>query len=187
MKRLSAFLLCSSVVGLAGCAVAPSHAPSPAAYPSAEQHKMQAAHHWDVLAEKQAAKILEAIKDKSRPVYVERPGEGASPFEMAYYHQLREHLVEKGGLAVEKPMVGGVKVDFLVQVVVHKDRDLVTPSSGLYIAVDPTEVLITTRVLEGNLVTMTDTDAFYYNPGDTGHYLNKMTANSGRTFLVVGE
>jgi hypothetical protein len=57
--------------------------------------------------------------------------------------------------------------------------------SGGYVKVEPTEVIITTRVIEGVLVLYSDTDIFYYNPGDTDHYLDQLTLRKGMTFKVV--
>ena len=50
MTRFPAVLLCSAVVALAGCA-GKIQAPASSGYDTTTQHKMQAAHHWDVLAE----------------------------------------------------------------------------------------------------------------------------------------
>ena len=57
--------------------------------------------------------------------------------------------------------------------------------SGGYAKPEPTEVIITTRVIEGILVLHSDTDIFYYNPGDTDHYLDQVALRKGATFKVV--
>lgn len=223
MKRLSALLLCSGVAALAGCAAGTSQAPVPITYPRTDQQKMQAAHHWEVLAEYEANQILSSVKDKSKPIYVERFSTGDSKFKAVYYELLREHLTKQGGVVIEKPMFGSVKVDCMVHVLTHTDRGYVAPAPGTYTAfgagvvgvsaaaaewqpaalaalpvllaadvlsgghasVEPAEVIITTRVFEGNLVLMSDTDIFYYNPGDTNHYLDHLPVRPGQSFQVV--
>lgn len=223
MKRLPIILLCAGA--LAGCTAGTVQAPIPVTYPLTDQHKMQAAHHWEVLAEYEAGGILEAVKDKSKPIYVEQPGGGASDFAHAYHVLLQEYLVKMGAIVVTEPMVGGVRVSYFTQVLLHKDRGYAAPAPGTYTALGagvvavaaaanswepaalaalpvalaadvtsggfatrgPTEVIITTRVLEGTLVLMSDTDIFYYNAGDSDHYLDKVALPAGRVFRVVGQ
>ncbi len=225
MNRFLALSLCSGVIALAGCAAGTSQAPVPITYPRTEQHKMQAAHHWNVLAEYEAKRILDAVKDKSKPLYIEDAGAGASAFAMAYRNMLSEHLVTSGAVVVTKPMFGGATVNYFAQILRHNDRGYVAPAPGTYTALgagavvvgaaaaewqpaalaalpilvagdvlsggyaeaDPTEVIITTRVLEGNLVLMSDTDVFYYNSGDTDHYLDQMAMRRGQVFKVVDQ
>jgi hypothetical protein len=221
MNWLSVLCLGSSVALLGGCAVGTSQAPFAVTYPRTEQQKMQAAHHWDVLAEYEAARILAAVKDKSKPIHIEPATQVDSPFAQAYQTMLQSQLVGKGAVVVTEPVSGCVRVSYLTQVLEHKDRGYVAPAPGTYTAlgvgvvavtaaadswqpgglaalpvllaadllsgghaqVEPTEVIITTRVIEGILVLHSDTDIFYYNPGDTDHY----ALTKGRTFKVVDE
>jgi hypothetical protein len=223
MKWLPASLLGAGVIALAGCAPGTSQTPVPITYPRTEQHKMQAAHHWDVLAAFEAEQILGGIRDRTKPIYIEAPAVEDSDFKRAYHYMLGEHLVRMGGLLVTKPLVGAVRVEYIVQVLNHKDRGYVAPAPGTYTAlggsaflvgqavqhwahpewvampllfgadlfsggwakVEPTEVIITTRVQEGSLVLMSDTDVFYYNPGDTNHYVDNLASGNGRVFPVV--
>ncbi len=225
MNRLLSLILIAGVVVLAGCASGTSQAPVPITYPRTEQHKMQAAHHWDVLAEYEASQIYAALKDKAKPVHVVPPEHHASSFEKAYHNMLVEHLVKQGGVVVAKPIFGGVQVKYYAQVLVHRDRGYVAPAPGTYTAlgagavvvgaaaaewtpaavaalpvlvaadvvsggyakIGPTEVIITTRVLEGNLVLMSDTDVYYYNAGDTDHYLDQIAMRRGQVFQVVDQ
>ena len=222
MKRFPVVLLCSVIGALAGCA-GKSQAPVATTYDTTKQHKMQAAHHWDVLAEYETENILQRIKDESKPIYVEPPAPGASDFARAYHDMLQEHLVRKCAVVVTKPVFGGVKVSYTTQVLSHNDRGYVAPAPGTYTALgagaavvgvtaanahpaiwaaapllvgldifsggyakaEPTEVIITTVVTEGNLILMTDTDVFYFNPGDTSHYLGQVALNRGQVFQVV--
>lgn len=222
MKRFPAVLLCSAIAALAGCA-GKSQAPVATTYDRTDQHKMQAAHHWDVLAEYEVENILQQVKDKSKPIYVEPPGPGSSDFARAYHDMLQEHLVRKCAVVVTQPVFGGVKVSYKTQVLTHNDRGYVAPALGTYTALgagaavvgvtaanaqpavwaaapllvgldifsggyakaEPTEVIISTVVTEGNLILMADTDVFYFNPGDTSHYLTQAALNRGQVFQVV--
>ena len=207
MNRLFASFLCSGAVALAGCATdTTSLPPAPTSFPRTPQPIMQAAHHWDVLADYEAARILESVKDKSKPLYVADAGKDASSFETAYHQMLHKNLVAKGAVVVTKPMFGGAVVSYSVQVLGHQDRDYVAPTpgatytilddqsvhvdagdvlSGDYSNAGPTEVIITTEVVEGHLVLMSDTDIFYFNAGDTNHYLDQ--AARGMVFQVVDQ
>ena len=222
MKRFPAVLLCSAIVALAGCA-GKKQAPVAVTYDTTEQHKMQAAHHWDVLAEYEVENILQQVKDKNKPIYVVPPAAGASDFDRAYHDMLQEHLVRKCAVVVTKPVFGGVKVSYTTQILRHNDRGYTAPPTGTYTALgagavavgaaaaawepaalavvpvligadifagsyakkSPTEVIITTTVTEGNLILMADTDVFYFNPGDSSHYLNQASLNPGQVFQVV--
>jgi len=222
MKRFPVVLLCSAAVSLTGCA-GKIQAPWAETYDTTSQHKMQAAHHWEVLAEYEVENILQQVKDKSKPIYVVPPGPGASDFALAYHDMLQEHLVRKCAVVVTKPVFGGVKVEYTTQILRHNDRGYVAPKPGTYTALgagaavvgvtaananpavwavaplavgmdifsggfavaSPTEVIITTVVTEGNLILMADTDVFYFNPGDSSHYLNQAALNPGQVFEVV--
>lgn len=215
----------SSVVLLAGCAAGTSQAPVAITYPRTEQQKMQAAHHWDVLAEYEAGRILTALKDASNPIYIDVPTALDSAFAYGYAAMLQSHLVSKGAVVVTEPVSGSVRISYFTQVLEHKDRGYVAPAPGTYTAlgagvvavaaaadtwepgalaalpvllaadvlsggyakVEPTEVIITTRMIEGMLVLYSDTDIFYFNPGDTDHYLDQATLRKGMTFKVVDQ
>jgi hypothetical protein len=182
---------------------------------------MQAAHHWDVLADFMAERVLATINDMSKPIYVETPTETASAFDHAYHSLLQSQLVKRGAVVVTKPVSDSVRLSYSTQVLAHHDRGYVAPAQGTYTAlgggvvavgaaaeswkpaalaalpvlvaadlfsgslaqVAPTEVIITTRVVEGMLLVYSDTQLFYYNPGDTDHY--QVALRKGMTFKVV--
>jgi hypothetical protein len=191
MNRLPVLLLCTGAIAVAGCASNMTQAPAVAVYPESEQKVMEAAHHWDLLAEYEASRILDAIKDKSKPIYIDAPETRASAFRRDYPHMLRKHLTANGAVVITEPVFGGVTVEYFVEIVRHKDRgDLAYEPAGTshftwYDKVTPSEVVVTTRVLEGNLVLMSDSHAFYYNPGDTHHYVDDLAFLRGRPFPVV--
>lgn len=223
MKWLAASLLGAGIVALTGCAPGTAQAPVSITYPRTEQHKMQAAHHWEVLAEYQAGCIVYGVRDRRKTIYIEPPAPSDSNFKHAFHLMLGEHVIRRGGLLVTQPQAGGVQVNYTVQTLTHKDRGYVAPAPGTYTAlgggallagmaiqnwshpelvalpflvgadvfsggwakVEPTEVIITTRMVEGNLVLMSDTNVFYYNPGDTDHYVDNLALQQGRVFQVV--
>jgi len=194
MKRIPTILLSAGVLLAAGCATDINQAPAIAEHPKSEQKVMEAAHHWDLLAQYEAARILDAVKDKSKPLYVVVQEGQVSPFKRDYHHFLRKHLVGEGGTVVTKPLSGAANIEYFVEVVRHKDRGkwAPEPSDGNpwpgHDIVRPTEVVITTRVLEGNLVLMSDSHAFYHNPGDVDHYVDDaVVLLKGPTFPVVDQ
>jgi hypothetical protein len=183
MKRLVAYFLSMGVVGLAGCASGPFEAPEPVTYIKVEQAKMHAAMHWDALAEHEANKILDGINDKLKPIYVKSPQPGESPFKHGYHNMVMSHLADQGAVVVTKPMLGGVTVEYDVQVVVHQAKRRAVETKMF---VQPGEVIITTQVLEGHLVLVSDTETFYFEHIDSGHYKDKIIAlEMGRGFPVV--
>jgi hypothetical protein len=185
MKRLAAYLLSIGVAGLAGCASGPFEAPEPVTYIKAEQAKMHAALHWDTLAEYEANKILDGVNDKSKPIYVAQPPAGASPFKLGYHNMLMSHLADEGAVVVTKPMFGGVTAEYDVQVVLHQAKRRAVETKMI---VQPGEVIITTKVLEGHLVLTSDTETFYFEHVDSGHYEDTVLAlETTRNFPVVGQ
>lgn len=196
-------LLYISIITLTGCAYNASQAPIPIAHEKAWQRKMQAAHHWSLLAEYQAGLILKAVNDLSKPLYVNVPVDtDNSPFMQAYHNILQSHLVKKGATVVTEPVQELVLISYSAQVIEHQDRPYVVLEPGIlaappvkpvletpfwrYYNVDSTEVIITTKVVEGLLVLHSSSDIFYYNKGDTSHYGPYPLAKNV-TFKVVDE
>ena len=190
MKSL--LLLGASIAFLAACSTSRFQAPKVSTYPPAWQHRMEAAEHWDILAKDEAAKILTAVKDHTKPIYVEPTTGGDSAFSRAYHEMLLEHLVDGGGLLVTQPMTGGVRVSWSTQVVTYLNQDARPPRPGSCVITPgndlpcDNEVIITTRVTEGDLVVRSDTQQFYFKPEDRSHYLSQIALSGVRTFKVVG-
>ena len=187
MKRLTAFILCSAVVGLSGCATC--DVPSAISFSPSEQRKMEAAGHWDVLAEYQAALIIDSLNDKGKPVYIEETAPEPGAFSRAYPNMLRGHLVQKGQTVITEPIFGGVIASYNAQVLRHGDCEYIPTGSGgfTHTKTGAVEVIITTQVLEGKLVLMSDTESFWFNPGDTDHYLDQIALRRGHLFKVVDQ
>ena len=77
-------LLMGSAV-LSGC-TRYAEAPQPTHFPSQEQQKLQAASHWQLIAEDAATQLIKSLPDGA-PLHV-RQGAGQSPFEQAFTTQL---------------------------------------------------------------------------------------------------
>lgn len=118
---------------LSGCFVAnTSQVPMATTYPYSEQQKMQAAHHWDVLAEYEAAGIMRSSALRGRPLYI-NPTPADSPFARSYDDLLASQLVSNGALVRTDPLAAA-QLDYRVQVVEHQDRDFVRAPVGTWTA-----------------------------------------------------
>ena len=114
-------------------------------------------------------------------LYINPPRGGQeSPFMLAFHDLLRSHLVQKGivvstrpdavntycsDIATCKPMI----LDYTVQVVQHKDRMRYTQY-----AQSNTEVLIHTKITDGDLIVFSRSDLYYINRGDADHYQRRI-------------
>lgn len=120
-------LLSAITLVLPGCFYAhTSQAPIAKTYPITEQHKMQAAHHWQVLADYEAKGILHQLKGQS--VYV-REGLGGSAFDKTFHQLLISELVNDGG-SVMVSSNASAEVSYDVNLIEHKDRGMIRPPEG---------------------------------------------------------
>jgi len=123
------FLLGIGSTMLAGCFnTHTSQAPIATTYPISEQQKMQAAHHWDVLAEHQADMLIQNDLLKSQPLYI-RGSDTTTPFSTAFDSLLTSQLVTKGAYVKASPDQAA-EVSYKVQVVKHKDRENIRAPEG---------------------------------------------------------
>ena len=191
MKSL--LLLGASVALLSACSTSRFQAPKVSTYPPAWQHRLEAAAHWDILAKEEAEKILAAVKDHTRPIYVESAGDGDSAFSLAYHEMLLEHLGDGGAILVTQPTTDAVRVSWTAQVLTYLNQDGRSPRPGSCVITPgndlpcDNEVIITTRVIEGDLVVASDTQQFYFKSEDRSHYLSQLALNGTRAFKVVGQ
>lgn len=117
-----------ATVLLSGCfAVMTLQAPIATSYGISEQQKMQAAHHWLVLAEHEAHNMLVNPTLSGKALFIE-PGEGAD-FTRGFESLLTSELVTRGGF-VRTDAANAALVDTRIQVVRHKDRDFVRAPQG---------------------------------------------------------
>ncbi|WP_293268046.1 hypothetical protein [Neptunomonas sp.] len=119
-------LLSAITLTLPGCFYAhTSQAPIAKTYPVTEQHKMQAAHHWQVLADYEAKGIMHQLKGQS--VYV-NGGDGSS-FDQTFHQMLISELVNDGA-SVMVSSNAAAEVSYDVNLIEHKDRGLIRPPEG---------------------------------------------------------
>ncbi|MBR2513164.1 MAG: hypothetical protein IKE45_03910 [Halomonas sp.] len=126
---------------LSGCFYAnTSQAPVATTYPYTEQQRMQAAQHWGVLAQHEAAGILRSERVRFRDLHI--PAEehaylsaySGGEFERGFRTLLTSELVSRGGSVTTQPRSGGATVQIDVEVVEHRDRGYIRPPFGTYTA-----------------------------------------------------
>ena len=134
---LTALLLCLA----AGC----TRIPQPQGFPYSDQRKMQAAHHWNVLANDVANRInCELIRQNylNSPVYVRHscgkpnactPGETFA-FDEGFNDLLTTQLVNFGVNTQVTPDGAVLTVEYKVQVVFHSDNRVQWPQPGMLTA-----------------------------------------------------
>ena len=114
---------------LAGCfGTHTSQAPIATTYPISEQQKMQAAHHWDVLAQHQAELLTQNDLLKSQQLFI-KGADQATPFSTAFDTLLTSQLVEKGAYVKTTP-TQAAEISYKVQVVKHSDRGYIRAPEG---------------------------------------------------------
>ncbi|AGF78883.1 hypothetical protein UWK_02343 [Desulfocapsa sulfexigens DSM 10523] len=130
-----------------------SRIPQPASYAYSEQQKMQAAHHWDVLASDVANQInnrliITDFVDKA--VYVKTTcGDDASPCEQGQTTQFNEgfrdllitRLVNFGVPTSLEKKVSDIEVNYKVQVVYHASNRYTLPPGTLSVITAAISVL----------------------------------------------
>jgi hypothetical protein len=168
-KRLGAHgaPLALAILALAGCASEQSPPqtaiPIAAAYPASAQQKMQAAHHWEVLAADMARQIGPSAKSAGRAIYVTPQGP-RSPFSDAFRGMLAEALVNEG-VAVSASPSGALTLAYGVQVVGHQ-----APRKGFAgPASDPptnAEAIVSAEIVDGGRVAFKTNRIYYLNPED---------------------
>lgn len=135
MKRFLILFIGASVAMLSGCATTTNtNLPVPIDHLRVLQPKMQAAYHWEMLAEYQSDLIVAAINNPGKLIYVDLPseigtscgGNGCTPFNQAYHDMLQSNLVKKGARVVTDPAYAHVRISYTAQVIAHMDRAYVS-------------------------------------------------------------
>lgn len=109
-----------------------SQAPMATTWDLTEQQRMQAAHHWDVLARNEARGIIANQRLHSRPLYILSPI-SATPFARGFHSLLESQLVQQGALVSTQPE-GSVIINYDVQVVTHSERGFIRRPQGTFTA-----------------------------------------------------
>jgi hypothetical protein len=139
MRRVILFCLC--ILLCSGC----TRIPQPAGYSFGEQQKMQAAHHWDVLANDVANQINIELIAQGRlntAVYVQHtcgqpndcgPGE-TFPFDEGFNDLLTTQLVNFGIPTRVEEDENSLTVNYKVQVLYHQATRFQNPRPGVITA-----------------------------------------------------
>lgn len=197
------------------------------------QRKMQAARHWQILAEDLAGQVKKCITGqdglKHLPVYVV-PKEG-SPFEEIFHELLISELMDRG-VAVSQTTEGAMEMEYNAWILEHSDRNyqkipikFTALGAGILVArnysnVDAwmdrqktrnllgmgaatgiladvvmsryagapshNEVIITTTLSLDGILHLHQSDIYYINDPDAGHYASEeKIKTNGRTYNVV--
>lgn len=107
-------------LGLGGCY---SQIPMAVSHKQTTQRKMQAAHHWDVLASDTADRVEQAMDDRddlrNRPIFIRPAGE--TSFSKGFHELLTSQLVSRGlQVSIEEEDV--LYLDYRVLLVRHSER-----------------------------------------------------------------
>lgn len=134
-------VLCLCMLFINGC----TRIPQPSGYKFTEQQKMQALHHWDILANDVANQINTTLIEQgylTSPVYVQHscgqpdpcgPGE-TFPFDEGFNDLLTTQLVHFGVPTSAEKRADALVVDYKVQVVYHQTHRFQWARPGLLTA-----------------------------------------------------
>lgn len=154
-----------AISALVGCA----QIPPVSSYEYSTQHKMQAVHHWDVLAEEVVAKLVEkSLAD--RTIDVVRSNN--TDFEIAFEDLLITRMVD-AGIDVRQNTSHSLELRFDIQLVNHKGRGVapkthVGNSNATY---TNTEAVINVSLMDGEgAYLMRKTGLYYINTPDFEQY-----------------
>lgn len=118
-----ALIIAAGSTLLSGCfSIHSAQAPIATTYPLTHQQKMQAAHHWDVLAQHQARLIAGNERLRNQPIYINGSEGIATPFSEAFDALLTSQLVNLGAHVTTRSNPA-IQLRYRVQVVEHKDRN----------------------------------------------------------------
>lgn len=133
MRRLYLFLGIALVPLLfCGCR---SQVPKPTSYKFSTQQKMQAAQHWDVLAQDVASQIAKKLNNRNvenrNPLYVQN--DSKLTFTDAFYDLLVGHLIDRG-VPVTNNKQGAIVAQYDVQLIRHSANNSQRPWPGTHTA-----------------------------------------------------
>lgn len=126
---------------LSGCFYAnTSQAPVATTYLYSEQQRMQAAHHWDVLARHEATRILQRERVRNRDLHISEADNGelhaysGGEFGRGFRTLLTSELVSRGANLTTVPTASSANITIDVTVVEHRDRGFIRPPIGAFTA-----------------------------------------------------
>lgn len=136
-------------LALSGCFYAnTAQVPIATTYPYTEQQRMQAAHHWEVLARHEANGILRSERVRFRDLHVAsdvtRDAHNDAHAYLSAYRGgefgrgiralLTSELVTRGGNVTATPQPNAATIHIDVEVVSHTDRHFTRPPAGAFTA-----------------------------------------------------
>ncbi|MEA3640450.1 MAG: hypothetical protein VBE63_10955 [Lamprobacter sp.] len=132
LSRLAILAIVSGIsLVLSGCFYTnAAQVPMAKTYPYSEQQRMQAAHHWQVLAEYEAKGILQQPNLRAIPLYLpEQTDHTSGEFARGYRSLLTSELVSGGAIIKHRPGHAAT-LNFNVEVINHSDRGFIRPYPG---------------------------------------------------------
>jgi len=190
---MKGYLLILTVTLLAACSRS-THIPIPVvtSYAATGQQKMQAAHHWNVLAYDVAKRLKRSVDltfskaSKKPPLIINiTDKQQKDPFAKAFSSLLTTKLVQQGVVV----LTGDTKyagetlgIDYDVQVIHHKREGLLAIARNRK---TNTEVIITTSIIRNQQYIFNDSRIYYINNGDNDHYYHHDYA--AKTYQVVNQ
>ena len=150
-----------------------SAVPVATTYPITTQQRMQAAHHWDVLAREIADDVAPRAKQSNSKLFVTNKGP-RSTFGDGLHSYLVAALVERGITTVTTPE-NALTLQYSVQLIQQPSK---RPDPNNYIYYPPrqeaeptqTEVIVSADNNKGGEYVFKTNDTYYINTADTGHY-----------------
>ncbi len=150
-----------------------SEVPIPRAYVASTQHKMQAIHHWEVLAQNIAGhvgtRMAQDFSEYQEPIYVAPAG--ITPFDKAFHDLLITGLVNRG-LVVSHNHRNPLVLSFNTQILSH-NRELPSDPGSDGRLVPKKEVLVTLSLMYKGAYLMRDSSVYYINEPEWWHYAQK--------------
>ena len=175
-----------------------SQVPLAEKYPFTLQKKMQAGHHWNVLAQMEGDRILDALEGDKTSLYVDATVDDkiSSAFREGFQDLLTSYLVTKGKVVlIDKRLAklnGAYTVKYKMHVLKHEGKDYAPPAFwvtnvravtagqqnlpdhlyGRLTRNTETELLITTQVHHEDRLLVSNSQLYYLNNGDVVNYID---------------
>ena len=132
------------LVTLAACE---SQLPIAQSYDLSYQRKMQAAYHWQVLAEDVSSKVIERMETRALPIRIVIQPEGpTTAFSQALEDMLITQFVERGLVVLSVPSQDAIVLTYDVQVVTHEPGRFVREAPGTYALLGAGVIAVTSLV-----------------------------------------
>lgn len=176
------------ITTLTGCntvyqSTSATHTPYPIAQSPEKsfQTRIQSAAHWDTLAQHEAEMIAKGLGHNAHVSFSDDADQ--SQFGKAYQKMLTEHLIAQGIFVYENG--GDYELRYQAQVVKHEDRGFAFVDFDT--STPPSEVIMTTELLQGKQIVQSSTQTYYFKEGDTNHYTVVKPTAKGTRFNLTNQ